>query len=121
MSVQLIIFNNHERTQIRSLLVHVPGETVYINLMFLDDALTSRLTTYSHSRGEGGSCLMAVRDLRPVKELGFGRQGQITANRTIRQDSLSVGLFLPLLRVASIIILMQLFGTLIRARDRASN
>ncbi|RPB08020.1 hypothetical protein P167DRAFT_370615 [Morchella conica CCBAS932] len=34
---------------------------------------------------------MAVRDLRPIKELGFGRQGQITANRTIRQDPPSVG------------------------------
>ncbi|RPB10518.1 hypothetical protein P167DRAFT_537442 [Morchella conica CCBAS932] len=46
---------------------------------------------YSHSRGEGGSCLMAVRGLRPIKELGFGRQEQITANRTIRQDPPSVG------------------------------
>ncbi|RPB09202.1 hypothetical protein P167DRAFT_538670 [Morchella conica CCBAS932] len=34
---------------------------------------------------------MAVRDLRPIEELGFGRQGQITANRTIRQDPPSVG------------------------------
>ncbi|RPB08012.1 hypothetical protein P167DRAFT_539627 [Morchella conica CCBAS932] len=46
---------------------------------------------YTHSWGEGGSCLMAVRDLRPIKELGFGRQGQITTNRTIRQDPPSVG------------------------------
>ncbi|RPB10069.1 hypothetical protein P167DRAFT_537998, partial [Morchella conica CCBAS932] len=31
---------------------------------------------YTHSRGEGGSCLTAVRDLRPITELGYGCQGQ---------------------------------------------